>query len=145
MAHSFPTRRSSDLFPELVTHFLNLHAVRGGKKIQSISPAVLKKLMGYDWPGNIRELEHVIERAVLMNSGDQISSVYLPNQKSADSLRSGEKIKTIDEVDREHILFVLNRTNGKLRGAAGAAELLKIAPSTLQSKMKKLGIRKVVY
>jgi len=140
-----PLRDRKEDIPELVEHFLKLHAVRDGKEIQSISPAVLKTLMGYDWPGNIRELEHVMERAVLMNSGDQISSVYLPNQKSADSLRSGEKIKTIDEVDREHILFVLKRTNGKLRGAAGAAELLKIAPSTLQSKMKKLGIRKVAY
>ncbi len=140
-----PLRNRKEDIPELVTHFLNRHAARSGKNRLTISPGVLNSMAGYDWPGNIRELEHVIERAILMNNGNQISSVQLPNQKSVESLRGSEKIKTIDEVEREHILFVLKRTNGKLRGKAGAAELLKIAPSTLQSKMKRLGIRKVAY
>ncbi len=138
-----PLRDRKDDLPALVSHFLERHAQKNRRKIQTISAGVLKSLNDYDWPGNIRELEHVIERAVLMNNGDLISRVDLPDLKRVYHLRNEEKIKTIDEVERDHILFVLKRTKGKVRGKEGAAELLKIAPSTLQSKMKKLGIRKV--
>lgn len=138
-----PLRDRKEDLPALVSYFLERHAQKNRRKMQTISAAVLKSLNDYDWPGNIRELEHVIERAILMNNGDLISRMDLPNLKQAYHLRNEEKIKTIDEVERDHILFVLKRTNGKVRGKEGAAELLKIAPSTLQSKMKKLGIRKV--
>ena len=138
-----PLRDRKEDLPALVSYFLERHAQKNRRKMQTISAGVLKSLNDYDWPGNIRELEHVIERAILMNNGDLISRVDLPNLKQAYHLRNEEKIKTIDEVERDHILFVLKRTNGKVRGKEGAAELLKIAPSTLQSKMKKLGIRKV--
>ncbi len=140
-----PLRDRKPDIPELVNHFLAIHADRNGSTKKQVSSAVLKQLTDYDWPGNIRELEHVIERAVLINSSDVIGSLYLPKQKPAEVLLNGEKIKTIDEVERDHILFVLRKTNGKLRGKAGAAELLQIAPSTLQSKMKRLGIRKVAF
>ncbi len=139
-----PLRDRTEDIPLLVTYFLKRHAQKSGRKIQTLSAGAVKLLTGYDWPGNIRELEHVIERAILMNNGDLISRLDLPILKSAFILRGEERIKTIDEVERDHILFVLKRSNGKLRGKGGAAELLQIAPSTLQSKMKKLGIRKVV-
>lgn len=139
-----PLRDRREDIPELVTHFLKMHSLRAGIKTQNVSSDVLRTLKEYNWPGNIRELEHVIERAILMNNGNGIKVLHLPDKKLVDCLHSNEIIKTIDEVERDHILFVLNRTNGKLRGKEGAAELLKIAPSTLQSKMKRLGIRKVV-
>ena len=138
-----PLRDRKEDLPALVSYFLERHAQKNRRKMQTISAGVLKSLNDYDWPGNIRELEHVIERAILMNNGDLISRVDLPDLRRAYQLRNEEKIKTIDEVERDHILFVLKRTNGKVRGKEGAAELLKIAPSTLQSKMKRLGIRKV--
>jgi formate hydrogenlyase transcriptional activator len=136
--------RKEDI-PILITYFLEQHSGNRGNNMVSVSPGVLKSLMDYDWPGNIRELEHVIERAMLMNSGSVINKIVLPGPKITDALYNEGKIKTIDEVERDHILFVLRKTNGKVRGNGGAAELLKIAPSTLQSKMKKLGIRKVAF
>ena len=140
-----PLRDRKEDLPLLVNHFLKRHADISGNKVFTISPGVLKSLINYNWPGNIRELEHLIERAVLMNTGNVITSISLPNMISADTWHDEEKIRTIDEVERDHILFVLKRAKGKLRGRNGAAELLKIAPSTLQSKMKKLGIRKVAF
>lgn len=138
-------RERKEDIPVLVTYFLEQHSGNRGNKTVSVSPGVLKSLMDYDWPGNIRELEHMIERAMLMNSGSVINKIVLPGLKITDALYSEGKIKTIDEMERDHILFVLRKTNGKVRGNGGAAELLKIAPSTLQSKMKKLGIRKVAF
>ena len=138
-------RERKEDIPVLVNYFLGQHSGNRGNKMVSVSPGVLKSLMDYDWPGNIRELEHIIERAMLMSSGSVLNKIALPGLKITDALYSEGKIKTIDEVERDHILFVLRKTNGKVRGNGGAAELLKIAPSTLQSKMKKLGIRKVAF
>jgi transcriptional regulator with GAF, ATPase, and Fis domain len=137
-----PLRERREDISLLVNYFLEKHSLNN---IKTVSPSVLKSLSDYDWPGNIRELEHFIERAILTNSGSVIDKVNLPGIKITDTLLPEGTIKTIDEVERDHILFVLKKAKGKVRGYGGAAELLKIAPSTLQSKMKKLGIRKVVW
>jgi transcriptional regulator with GAF, ATPase, and Fis domain len=137
-----PLRERREDIPLLVNYFLKKHSIH---HVKSVSPSVLNSLSEYDWPGNIRELEHMIERAVLTNSGNIIDKLNLPGIKITDTLHPEGTIKTIDEVERDHILFVLKKSKGKVRGYGGAAELLKIPPSTLQSKMKKLGIRKVVY
>ncbi len=137
-----PLRERREDIPLLVNYFLKKHSIH---HVKSVSPSVLNSLSVYDWPGNIRELEHLIERAVLTNSGNIIDKLILPGINITDTLHPEGTIKTIDEVERNHILFVLKKSKGKVRGHGGAAELLKIPPSTLQSKMKKLGIRKVVY
>jgi formate hydrogenlyase transcriptional activator len=138
-------RERKEDIPLLVAYFLERHSAHHNNKRIRVSPGVLKSLINYDWPGNIRELEHIIERAILMSNGNEINKIVLPGLKITNTLHSEGKIKTIDEVERDHILFVLKKVNGKVRGNGGAAELLKIAPSTLQSKMKKLGIRRVAF
>src|SRR5690606_223083 len=98
--------------------------------------------MGHSWPGNIRELEHTLERAVLMAQGETISKVVMPQIAVKETGSADHRIKSIDEVERDHILTVLKKCNGKISGKGGAADLLGINVSTLNSKIKKLGILK---
>src|SRR5260221_6324757 len=100
-------------------------------------------MTSYDWPGNIRELENLIERSVLLAKGTIIEDIALPVQKASHSIGGEDfRIKTIHENEREHIITVLKKCNGRIWGACGAAEVLNLPPTTLTSKMKKLGIRK---
>jgi DNA-binding NtrC family response regulator len=101
----------------------------------------LKNLMSYHWPGNIRELENLVERSVLMATGAELDHMPLPAQplqKTADPM----PLKTIFENERDYIIEVLRICNGRIRGANGAAEILNIPPTTLGSRMKKLGIKR---
>ena len=104
----------------------------------------MKELKSYSWPGNVRELEHLMERSVLLTEGNVIKDIYLPPQARIDS--TGEApdgyVKTIDENERDHIITTLNRCNGKVYGSFGAAALLNVPVSTLNSKMRKLNIEK---
>jgi formate hydrogenlyase transcriptional activator len=104
----------------------------------------LQKLLHYSWPGNIREMEHLMERTILLTKGGSIHTVQLPTTaKATKKQKKGEVgIISLAENEKAYILYVLGKTNGKVRGPGGAAELLKLPSSTLQSKMKKLGIRK---
>jgi DNA-binding NtrC family response regulator len=129
--------------PALVDHFVRHYASRSGKKISGVAEKAMQALVAYGWPGNIRELEHLIERTVVLTKGDTIKEIVLPTPRqqsntSTDSVR----IKTMEENERDHIIEVLKACHGRIWGAGGAAELLSIPPTTLQSKMKKLGIRK---
>jgi DNA-binding NtrC family response regulator len=101
-------------------------------------------MMKYHWPGNIRELEHIIERAVLLTKGDTIKDIPLPETNRRENILFVDNgdIKTIEENERDHILAVLKKCKGKVFGQGGAAELLGINVSTLNSKIKKLGIKK---
>ena len=140
-----PLRDRTEDIPILVSFFMHKYAQKTGKKIRSISTAVINNLMRYDWPGNVRELEHVVERTVLMTSGDTITEVALPqNAKEKDS-SDQDKFESLKENERAYILSILRKTNGKIRGADGAAEILKIPPTTLHSKLKKLGLKKIRY
>ena len=96
----------------------------------------------YSWPGNVRELEHIIERSVLLESGDIIKQIHLPVPKSAlrEDGDSTFKLTTIEENERQHIFDTLAYCAGRITGPGGAAEILGVPPSTLHSKMKKLGI-----
>jgi len=139
-----PLRKRTEDIPALVDYFIHLYNRKSGKKITGVSDKVLKRLMSYEWPGNIRELEHLIERHILLARASVIDDIDLPTfiQKgNAGTVQDG-RIKTIDENEREHILAVLKKCNGKIWGLGGAAELLNLPPSTLKSKMKKLGIKK---
>jgi len=99
-------------------------------------------LMSYNWPGNIRELEHTIERAVLLSESNVIGVQALPDIHQSET-RDTHKIKTIEENEREHIITVLKLCKGKIFGEGGAAELLGMNVSTLNSRIKKLRIEKI--
>jgi DNA-binding NtrC family response regulator len=97
----------------------------------------------YNWPGNIRELEHFIERSVLLAKGTVIEDVSLPSSPKNEFKDSQDlRMKTIHENERDYIITVLKKCSGRIWGSGGAAEVLNVPPSTLKSKMKKLGIRK---
>ncbi|MGE7777109.1 sigma 54-interacting transcriptional regulator [Chitinophaga sp. NPDC101104] len=140
--------RAEDI-PLLVQHFIDLFNSKTGKRIQGVTDKVMAQLQQYHWPGNIRELEHMIERGMLLNRGPLIEEIMLPEGprpaepvQNTTSILPDSRVKTIHENERDHILSVLKKCNGRVWGAGGAAELLQIPPTTLHSKMKKLGIRK---
>jgi transcriptional regulator with GAF, ATPase, and Fis domain len=140
-----PLRDRKEDIPDLAYHFIQRLSQKLGRPVSSISHNALEEMLQYDWPGNIRELEHLIERSLLMTRGTIIKEIYLPKSgmSTPKSVRKDEEsIKSFAENEREYILSILKKSGGKLRGPGGAAELLNLPPSTLQSKMKKLGIRK---
>jgi len=135
-------RERKDDIPSLANHFIKYYNHKAGKKISGLSDRALKTLEAYSWPGNIRELENLIERGVLLAKGTIIEDISLPySVKNEMSLAvSDSGLKTIDEHERDYIISVLKKSGGRIWGAGGAAELLKMPPSTLKSKIKKLGI-----
>ena len=137
-----PLRERKEDISLLANHFLQQNAGLSGNTAKKITPEALQKLMGYSWPGNIRELQHLIERHILTTPAMLISGIELPEQ---DILGAGEQLdneefKSIADVNKAHIVAALKKCNGKVSGAGGAAEILGIPPNTLTSKMKKLGI-----
>lgn len=137
-------RERSEDIPALTTHFVQHFNKKTGKKIIGISEKLAKKFASYSWPGNIRELEHLIERGVLLCKGTIIEDIPLPEfTKAIDAPQTEARTKTIQENERDHILAVLKKCNGKIWGPGAAAEMLNLPPSTLKSRMEKLGIKKV--
>ncbi len=134
-----PLRERPEDIPLLVSHFVRYFSRNLNKQIDSVSTETMEALTGYEWPGNIRELQNVIERAVLLSDGDVLR---IP----ASELRSGKAhlfnsaTMTLEEAERRHILSVLRETNWVLSGPNGAAARLGMQRSTLQFRMKKLGI-----
>ncbi|MEO7043891.1 MAG: sigma 54-interacting transcriptional regulator [Ferruginibacter sp.] len=139
-----PLRERKEDITLLTDHFINYFNRKTGKKITGVSSKVYQLLLNYTWPGNIRELQHLIERSVLMAKGNIIEEISIPDIFRTSITDRPEKTqsKSIHENEKDYILSVLKRSNGKIWGMGGAAELLKIPPTTLASKMKKLGIKK---
>ncbi|WP_281354952.1 sigma-54-dependent Fis family transcriptional regulator [Chitinophaga oryzae] len=139
-----PLRERREDIPALVSFFIEKYAVGSGRKITGIAPKALQKLKAYSWPGNIRELEHLIERTVLLTSTSIITEVSLPSKnKMLFSRPDAEtQVRSLADVEREHILKMIRLSNGRISGAAGAAVKLQLPSTTLISKMQKLGIRK---
>lgn len=138
-------RERKEDIPSLALYFIERFSKKAGKDINTLNNKALQELVNYHWPGNIRELEHLIERSVLLTTGDTIKQIYLPNQAHQPQKAEAEDefaIKTIDENERDFILKTLRYCNGKIGGPQGAAQLLGVPTSTLNSKMKRLGIRK---
>ena len=102
----------------------------------------MNELKSYNWPGNVRELEHMIERSVLLSNSKTLTRVYLPHVNDQSDPAAGADMINLVGVEKQHIINVLRRCGGKISGKGGAAELLKLPPSTLNSKMRKLGIKK---
>lgn len=155
--HVPPLReRAADIGP-LALYFLGRLAKKLGKPIQGIATATLDRLVAYPWPGNVRELENLIERGVVLSSGPtlELDAHWLHVPPAPVSMRAGrsaapaseppsaaESPSELEEVERRHILAVLERTAWVIEGVRGAAQLLNLTPSTLRSRMKKLGIRR---
>ena len=124
----------------LINHFVTKFNKKIGKKIESIAPETLRVLQEYNWPGNVRELESVIERAVIISKGAvlQVLDQFVNSMQTGEWV--GQDVKALVELEREHILEVLQKTNWRIEGGKGAAKLLDINPSTLRSRIKKYGI-----
>ena len=139
-----PLRDRKEDIPLLTAHFINHYNRKAGRKVTGVSQKVAQKFNDYHWPGNIRELEHLIERNILLARSTVIEDVSLPSLslKNTTEDDAEKRTKTIEENERDHIMEVLKKCNGKVWGPGAAAELLNIPPSTLKSKMKKLGIKK---
>lgn len=133
--------RPADI-PLLATHFLQQQAVRNNSTVKAFSPAAMQQLLHYHWPGNIRELEHLVERSVLLCSHHLIPHVPLPPASTPPN--AGNRTKTLDEIMREHIIQVLRQCQGKVSGPDGAAALLQIPSTTLSSKIRRLKIARTV-
>lgn len=133
-----PLRNRRDDIPMLARHFVKKFSERHRKTIRRIGTNTLKTLVAYDWPGNVRELEHMIERAVIVSQGPVLVIDELaPLPKSADGKESP---RTLADAERTHIIQALSQTNWVLAGKQGAAARLGMKRSTLQHRMKKLGI-----
>ncbi len=136
-----PLRQRTDDIPLLIQFFTQKYARKMGKKIENIPRAVMKTLIEYDWPGNVRELEHVIERGVIITSGLSLQVAgQLKSSRRGDS--QDEPLMDLAATERAHILKVLRKTGWRIGGPSGAARILKLNPSTLRSRIKKLGIRR---
>ena len=137
-----PLRERRGDIPVLTEYFLKYYGSNIRSEPMSFSTVALRQLEDYSWPGNIRELQHLIERHVLQSRSSRIEAFEMPDQiPGSDFFPTSEpEIKSFIEMDREHIISALKKSNGKVSGRGGAAELLKLRPTTLTSKMKRLGI-----
>ena len=138
-----PLRERREDIPLLVRYFVDRHARKLYKKIETIPEETMRALTRWDWPGNIRELENFIERAVILTKGPvlraPLGELEMPEETSP--IRDS----SLEATEREHILRVLRETKGKIGGSDGAAARLGLIRTTLNSKMKKLGIERKDY
>jgi len=142
-----PLRERTGDIPILVRHFVARHSRRMGKTIETIPPEAMEALVAWKWPGNIRELENFLERAVILSRGP---ALYVPLAEIEDvpedeEDNSGSSNPTLQAAEREHILRALREARGVIGGPGGAAERLGLKRTTLNSKIKKLGIERAEY
>jgi formate hydrogenlyase transcriptional activator len=159
-----PLRSRRADIPQLVTFFLSGFVKKFGKRISSISPETMARLTSYAWPGNIRELQNIVERAVVLCDGPvlELDQELVPISGLASAATPGEareapghadpgaatpgepssaELPTLEEAERRHIVAALERTGGVIHGPRGAARILDLHPNTLRSRMERLGIK----
>jgi chemotaxis protein methyltransferase CheR len=136
-----PLRNRKEDIPMLVNFFTNQFSRKMGRGIKSVEPATMKVLQNYGWPGNVRELSNVIERAVINTQSSvlQLADKLSPSQEIGNH---SANIKSFEELEREIIFQRLEQTNWKISGPGGAANSLGLNPSTLRTRMIKLGIQR---
>ena len=153
-----PLREREGDVPLLAHFFLDRYARELGKQIDGISPATMERLIAYDWPGNVRELSNMMERAVVLARGPVIDfGSDLPPTATAKSGKASPRppapvapadandragSRTLEDVERQHVLDTLDRTSWRIEGPDGAASVLGLNPSTLRSRIKKLGLQR---
>jgi transcriptional regulator with GAF, ATPase, and Fis domain len=142
-----PLRRRKEDIPMLVEYFVKRYAEKTGKLIRKIDRNTLKLCQSYPWPGNIRELQNIVERSVILCSGDTfwIERAWLARGKSERQELFGLLPDTLQNQEKEMIEAALAESKGKVAGPEGAAEILGIPRSTLDSKIKQLKIKKLQF
>jgi PAS domain S-box-containing protein len=132
-----PLRDRREDIPQLVWAFVETFGRRMGKSIKCIPRKAMQQLQQYSWPGNVRELSNVVERAMILTSGDTLWLELPADMQSETAHRV-----TLKQSERDQILSVLQNTGWRIRGLGGAAEILEIKPTTLEARMAKLGIQR---
>ena len=132
-----PLRERPEDIPALVWHILNEFGKRMGRKIEGVQSSTMKEFQRYSWPGNVRELRNVIERNLILNTGP-VFKAELPTSES----KASEQSRRLEEVEADYLRNVLQSTKWRVRGKGGAAEIVGLKPTTLESKLKKLSIRR---
>jgi formate hydrogenlyase transcriptional activator len=144
--HSLPLRERKEDIPSLVKHFCAKHGPGIGRQIDAVSQEVLDILMDYHWPGNIRELENVVERSLIISSGSRLIlgdwENTIRHRQKKQAVAKKEELETLEEFERNYITTVLEHTHWKVSGQNGAAKILGMIPTTLDSRIKKLGIQR---
>ena len=146
-----PLRERLEDLPQLCAFLLEEQARRTGRRGMKVLPEGIARLAAYDWPGNIRELANALERATILSRRSELGAEAFDVSPLAGAARApvpapaleAGAVSTLEEVQRQHILRVLALTEGRIYGTGGAAALLGLKPSTLQSRMKKLGISRL--
>ena len=134
-----PLRQRKDDIPPLTEYFASKSAKKFGKKIESVSAAAMRELQEHSWPGNVRELENVIERAVIHCQGNVL---HLSERFETPPAPVAPDTKSLEQIEREYIMRILESTGGRIEGPNGAAKILGLNPSTLRTRIGKLGIQK---
>jgi len=151
-----PLRERRSDIPQLVTFYVSRFSKRLGKKMDAVSQETMDTLMAYPWPGNIRELQNVIERAVVLSPGPILRldkdlvpvvaaerDLEIPAAQGAQQADpTSSRLPTLQEVERSHILAALEQAGGVVEGPKGAARILNLHPNTLRHRMKKFGIKR---
>jgi transcriptional regulator with GAF, ATPase, and Fis domain len=132
-----PLRKRREDIPTLVWAFVQEFSDKMGKTIKTIPSKTMDELQSYSWPGNVRELRNVIERSMILTKG---TSLHVEIPQAAES--APRQSMGLEEFEKNHIIDILSTTGWKVRGKNGAAEILRLKPSTLESKMQKLGIKR---
>ena len=150
-----PSRRERpDDIPQLVTYFVSRFAKKFGRPIEGVARGAMNQLVAYPWKGNVRELQNIIERAVVMSPGPlltldpevlSLSTAAPPRSDRVPAIAPDVSMLSLDEAERRHIAAVLRQTNGVIEGPAGAARILELHPNTLRSRMKKLGVARAAH
>jgi formate hydrogenlyase transcriptional activator len=136
-----PLRQRIEDIPLLIGHFSKIIGQRMNKKVGTVTRADLDRLDEYHWPGNVRELENWVERAIIASAGEKLEFTF---EQMEESRPMDSENGSMEDVQRQVILNTLDECNWKINGPDGAASRLKMHPSTLRSKMKKLDITRPV-
>jgi DNA-binding NtrC family response regulator len=138
-----PLRERREDIPALLEHFAARTARKLGRSVDGISPAFVERARAYEWPGNIRELENLVERAMIMSMDGPLDTADLfarPGAPVAANPASPPAGASLEEMERDHIRRVLAQVRWRIEGVSGAAQVLGLKPSTLRARMRKLGI-----
>jgi formate hydrogenlyase transcriptional activator len=136
-----PLRDRKEDIPLLVKHFCQKHEGKIGIRIKDVPNKVMVALMDYDWPGNIREMENIIERAMILSTNGILEyGDWIPTEKISSNGKPAAS--RLEDIERNHIIETLNKTGWKVSGEKGAAKILGLNPTTLEARMKKLGIKR---